>query len=76
MKTIILPRPDVSVTHATERDPSAPPGSMDVVVSREGKARSYRVTGDTGPAIVKDAIEKVLADPYNAEFLPSKSESP
>ncbi len=75
MKTIILPRPDVNVTHATERDPSAPPGSMDVVVSREGKGRSYRVVGD-GTAIVKDAIEKVLSDPYSAEFLPSKSERP
>ncbi len=68
-----LPRPDVQVTHATERDPSAPPGSMDVVVSRDGKGKSYRVVGDTGQAIVKDAVEKVLSDPYSAEWIPEKA---
>jgi len=65
-----LPRPDVTVTHATERDPTAPPGSMDVVISRDGKGKSYRAVGDSGPAIVKDAIEKVLGDHYTGEWLP------
>ena len=65
-----LPRPDVNVTHASERDPTAPPGSMDVVISRDGKGKSYRVVGDTGPAIVKDAIEKVIGDGYTGEWLP------
>lgn len=69
-----LPRPDVNVTHATERDPNAPPGSMDVVISRDGKAKSYRVVGDTGPAIVKDAVEKVLGDPHSGEWLPGSGE--
>lgn len=63
-----LPRPDVTVTHAT--DPSAPSGSMDVVISRDGKGKSYRVVGDSGPAIVKDAIEKVIGDKYTGEWLP------
>jgi hypothetical protein len=65
-----LPRPNVEATPAPERDPAAPPGSVDVVISREGKGKSYRVVGDSGPAIVKDAIEKVLSDPYSAEWLP------
>ncbi len=70
MAAVDLPRPVVEVTHATERDPSAPPGSMDVVVSRDGKGRSYRITGDNGPAIVKDGIEKVLGDSYSGEWIP------
>jgi hypothetical protein len=71
---ITLPRPDVTVTHATERDPNAPTGSMDVVISRDGRAKSYRIVGETGPAIVKDAVEKVLGDPYSGEWLPGPGE--
>lgn len=69
-----LPRPDVTVTHATERDPNAPPGSVDVVISRDGKAKSYRATGDSGPTIVADAVKQIISDPRTAEWLPRSGE--
>ncbi len=68
-----LTRPDVTVTNATERDPNAPPGSMDVVISRDGKAKSYRTIAGTTAEVMKDGIEKVIADPYSAEWIPKES---
>lgn len=65
----ILPRPEVTVTPASDRDPIAPSGSVDIVISRGGKGKSYRADGSSAPEIVKDAIEKVLADPYSGEWI-------
>ena len=65
-----LPRPEVTVTHASDRDPSAPTGSMDVVITDGSRAKSYRVGGDDGPAIVKDAVEQIIGDRHTAEWLP------
>lgn len=64
-----LPRPDVVVTPARDRDPEARPGAHDVVISKPGFAtvRSYRVDGATTAEVVKDALDKVLADPRTAE---------
>ncbi len=64
-----LPRPDVKVTPATERDPAASAGSVDIVISRDNKGRSYRAEGGSAPEVVKDAIEKILNDPYTGEWV-------
>ncbi len=60
-----LPRPDVTVT-------SAPEGHTDVIISRDGKARSYRAEGVGVNEKIADAVRKVIADPHTAEFLPAK----
>lgn len=65
-----LPAPTVDVTPAQNRDSAAPAGSVDVVISRDGKARSYRAQGAGTTEIVKDAVEKVIADAHTAEWLP------
>ena len=65
-----LPAPTVDVTPATERDPSATPGSVDVVISRDGKGRSYRAEGGSTVELVKDAVRKVISDAHTAEWLP------
>lgn len=63
-----LPRPTVEVTPT--QDPSAPSGSVDVVISRDGKATSHRADGSSTTEIVKDAVRKVLDDHRTAEWLP------
>jgi len=64
-----LPKPDVTVTPATDRDTSAPVNSQDVVISRNGsKAMSIRTVGGTTTEIVKDAFEKYFNDPRSEEF--------
>lgn len=57
------PRPDVAVT--TTED-----GKTHVVISREGKGRSYDVEGATPNEKIKNGIEKVIGDAYSAEWLP------
>jgi hypothetical protein len=69
MRTDPLPRPDVSVTPAGDRDPGAPQGSVDVVISRDGKAISHRAEGSTTSEVVKDAVEKILNDHRSAEWV-------
>ena len=63
-----LPAPTVDVTPTT--DTSAPSGSVDIVVHRDGKGKSYRAEGGTSVELVKDAVKKVLADPYSGEWIP------
>jgi hypothetical protein len=70
MVAVELPAPDVQVTTATSRDPSAPAGSVDVVVSRDGRGRSYRANGGCVTEVVQDAVRKILADPYSGEWIP------
>ena len=65
-----LPAPTVDVTPAADRDSSAPAGSVDVVIHRDGKGRSYRTEGGSTADVVRDAVRKVLADPHTAEWLP------
>ncbi len=65
-----LPRPDIAVTPAIERDITAPTGSVDVVISRDGKAKSFRAEGGSVTEVVKDAVEKILGDAGTAEWLP------
>lgn len=59
-----LPRPDINVT--TTSDGAA----NDLVISRDGKAKSYRIEGTTRQDVIKDAVKKVLDDPRSAEWLP------
>ena len=60
---IIIPRPDVTVTHTDD-------GKSHVVISRDGRGKSYEVNGTTPDEKVKDAVEKVLNDSYTGEWLP------
>ena len=59
-----LPRPDVNVT--TTSDPEV----IDVVVSRDNKARSYQGRGSSETARTKDVVKKILDDGHTAEWLP------
>ena len=77
----VLPRPTVTVTPTKERDPSASHGSVDVVISRDNgtrpdgtarspTARSYVADGGSTSEVIKDAMQKILNDPFTAEFIP------
>lgn len=72
LAAVDLPPPTVEVTSAPSKDSSAPPGSVDIVISRDGKGRSYRTVGGgpTDPTVVKDGIEKILGDHYSGEWIP------
>jgi hypothetical protein len=63
-----LQRPDVSVTTG-ETDGTH---KVDLAVSRDGKARSYTGASSTHPGAIKEVVEKLLADPVTAEWLPAK----
>lgn len=64
-----LPAADVTAAPASDREPGAPWGSVDLVISRGGKARSYRCDGQTVAEVVQDAVRKVLDDPHTAEHI-------
>lgn len=66
----ILPRPNVEVSNTQGRDSSAPDGSVDVVISRNGKGKSYRSVGGNLQEVVKDVVEKIISDRYTGEWLP------
>jgi hypothetical protein len=63
-----LPRPDVTVTTG----PDEVNHHVDVVISRDNKARSYRGQGATEPERTKSVIDKILGDHHSAEFIPSR----
>lgn len=68
MLAVDLPRPEVSVT--TRQTDSG--NDVEVSISRDGKARNY-TGGGAGVAhndAVKQAVEKIIADPHTAEWLP------
>ncbi len=67
-----LPRPEVNVT-TRETDVGH---EVDLVVSREGKARSYTGGGAGSPlnGAIKDVVEKLLNDGHTAEWLPGKKD--
>ena len=58
-----LPRPDVTVTHTDD-------GKSHVVISRDGRGKSYEIAGSSPDEKVKDAVEKVISDGYTREWLP------
>ncbi len=73
LSAVELPPADVDTSYATNRDPSAPSGSIDIVISRRGsdgqspKAHTYRAEGATEVERVADAVRKVLSNPATAE---------
>ena len=69
MTAVDLPPPTVDVTQ-TPTPAGEPCGSVDVVVHRDGKGRSYRVEGSNATDLVKGAVEKVLGDHYSGEWIP------
>jgi len=67
-----LPPPDVNVT-SVETDTS----EVNIIVSRkddsgEDRGRKYTGVSTSTNGAIKDAVEKLLNDPYTAEWLPSK----
>lgn len=64
-----LPPPDVRVT--TDGDASG--ASIDVMISRSQRGKTYKGTGPTIGEAAKEVIGKILADPYSAEWIPRKS---
>lgn len=65
-----LPRPDVAVSTRTRDDGGT---DLDVVISRDGKARSYSSnrTGVPDTAPIKEIVEKILSDSATGEWLPA-----
>lgn len=59
-----LPRPDI------DAQTSAGGTVVDIVVSRDGKAKSYHGSGGHNGEAVKEAVRKILDDPQTAEWLP------
>lgn len=69
-----------SVEPSAAISPPMPPPTVDVVVTnnnntvdvnitRDGKGRSYRGEGTNTGDAVKDAVKKILDDPYAAEYV-------
>jgi hypothetical protein len=63
MKREPLPRPDVSVS-------TSPESGVDVVISRDGKAKSYKGDGAIREQVIKDVVEKIIGDRHTGEWLP------
>ncbi len=60
---IALPRPDVKVVQTED-------GKSHVVISREGKGKSYEIEGSTPDEKIQRTVEKVISDGYTREWLP------
>ena len=58
-----LPRPNVEIT--TNSD-----GESHIVISRDGKGKSYKIEGNNERDKIKDVVEKVINDKYTGEWLP------
>ena len=59
-----LPRPDVTVVNNEIN------GESHVVISRDGKGKSYKIEGNTEGEKIKGVVEKVINDKYTGEWLP------
>jgi len=62
-----LPRPDVSVTESPGK--SSGETKIDVVISRDNKAKTYTGKGTTTQA-VHDIVREIIDNPATAEILP------
>ena len=60
-----LPRPQVTVGH----DPN---GKTDIVIARDGKAKSYHSDHVVADNIIRDLVEQILDDTHTAEWLPRR----
>lgn len=63
-----LPRPDVTVNQSQNGDGHG----VEVIISRDGKAKSYSGENYTSSGATAEVIKKIIADPYTAEWLPEK----
>lgn len=63
-----LPRPDIQSSTGSFDDGTTV--HTDVVVSRDGKGKSYRGEGSSEAARTRDVVKKILEDPHTAEWLP------
>jgi hypothetical protein len=63
-----LPRPDVTVGTSE----SGSTKRVEVTISRDGKARGYQGEAATHGEATRRVVEKILADPHTAEWLPSR----
>lgn len=66
-----LPRPDIKASKPTtaEGEPASE-HAIDVVISRDGKAQSYRGDGSTREESVEKVIRQIIDNPKTIEFLP------
>jgi hypothetical protein len=62
-----LPRPDVGVVRPSEEYSGS---HTDVVISRDGKAKSYRGEGSNEVERTKSIVRQIVDDPRTAEWLP------
>ena len=63
--TVELPQPDVEVSSSITETGT----KVDVVLSRDGKARSYTSEKLTADGAVADVVGQILSDHRNAEFV-------
>lgn len=66
--TTTLPRPEVKTTETS--GVGGTEITVDVVISREGRGRSYQGKGADAATVVKQVVEAVIADSYTREWLP------
>ena len=71
ISAVDLPQPNVDVTiaDATSPDGQTSGKQVDVVLSRDGKARSYSSGGSGAAEAVKGVVEKILGDHHTAEYV-------
>jgi len=69
-----LPRPDVTVSTGTSDGGSTI--DSNIVVTQDGKSRSWAGNAPTIQDSVKEGIKKMLDDPVTAEYLPAKRGNP
>lgn len=69
-----LPRPKIDVTQSTTNnsEPTVNSTHVNVVISRDGKGKSYHGTGTNTVEVVKDVVEQILNDPYTGEWIKNK----
>lgn len=67
----ILSRPDVKVGRPCPPEGCCPSDTaVEVVISRDGKARSYQQDGATRDEAYGKALREILDDPKSIEWLP------
>jgi hypothetical protein len=61
-----LPKPDVTVAEASDSGTH----SIAITARRDGKDRTWSGSAPTSAGAVRDAVDKMLADPRTGEYLP------
>lgn len=63
LAAVDLPRPKIETT-------KTPDGKDHLVISRDGRGRTYEIEGSSDVEKVKNTVKKVLDDGYTGEWLP------